>query len=85
MQEAMERITASTTMLADEIIRAASNGSEISSAISKSWNKRLERLRKLTPSNPRLGEAIEALQQLKEDTKRETRPMGFLSSRLKRG
>ena len=68
MQEAMERITASTTMLADEIIRAATNGSEISSAISKSWNTRLERLRKLTPSNPRLGEAIEALQQLKEDS-----------------
>ena len=77
MQEAMERITASTTMLADEIIRAASNGSEISSAISKSWNKRLERLRKLTPSNPRLGEAIEALQQLKEDTRRENKANGF--------
>ncbi len=68
MQEAMERITASTTMLADEIIRSAKNGTEISSAISKSWNTRLERLRKLTPSNPRLGEAIEALQQLKEDS-----------------
>jgi hypothetical protein len=68
MQEAMERITASTTMLADEIIRAAKSGTEISSAISKSWNTRLERLRKLTPSNPRLGEAIEALQQLKEDS-----------------
>jgi len=68
MQEAMERITASTTMLADEIIRSAKNGTEISPAISKSWNTRLERLRKLTPSNPRLGEAIEALQQLKEDS-----------------
>lgn len=73
IQEAMERITASTTMLADEIIRAATNGSEISSAISKSWNTRLERLRKLTPSNPRLGEAIEALQQLKEDSTGESR------------
>lgn len=55
MQEAMERITASTTMLADEIIRSAANGAEISSAVSKSWNTRLERLRKLSPSNPRLG------------------------------
>ena len=77
MQEAMERITASTTMLADEIIRAASNGSEISSAISKSWNTRLERLRKLTPSNPRLGEAIEALQQLKEDSTGESKVNRF--------
>jgi len=73
MQEAMERITASTTMLADEIIRAVKSGTEISSAISKSWNTRLERLRKLTPSNPRLGEAIEALQQLKEDSTGESR------------
>jgi hypothetical protein len=68
MQEAMERITASTTMLADEIIRSAKRGGVISSAVSKSWNTRLERLRKLSPSNPRLGEAIEALQQLKEDS-----------------
>ncbi len=77
MQEAMERITASTTMLADEIIRAAKSGSEISSAISKSWNIRLERLRKLTPSNPRLGEAIEALQQLKEDSTGESKVSRF--------
>ena len=68
MQEAMERISASTTVLADEIIRSAKNGAEISSAVSKSWNTRLERLSKLAPSNPRLGEAIEALQQLKEDS-----------------
>ena len=77
MQEAMERITASTTMLADEIIRAAKSGSEISSAISKSWNTRLERLRKLTPSNPRLGEAIVALQQLKEDSTGEVKVNSF--------
>jgi type II secretory pathway component PulF len=77
MQEAMERITASTTMLADEIIRAAKSGTEISSAISKSWNTRLERLRKLTPSNPRLGEAIEALQQLKEDSIGEVKVNSF--------
>jgi hypothetical protein len=77
MQEAMERITASTTMLADQIIRSAKNGSEISSAISKSWNTRLERLRKLTPSNPRLGEAIEALQQLKEASTGESKVNSF--------
>jgi len=77
MQEAMERITASTTLLADQIIRSAKNGTEISSAISKSWNTRLERLRKLTPSNPRLGEAIEALQQLKEDSTGESRVNSF--------
>lgn len=77
MQEAMERITASTTMLADEIVRSAKNGSEISSAVSKSWNTRLERLRKLSPSNPRLGEAIEALQQLKEDSIGDSRTTRF--------
>lgn len=77
MQEAMERITASTTMLADEIIRSAKNGAEISSAVSKSWNTRLERLRKLSPSNPRLGEAIEALQQLKEDSIGDSRTTRF--------
>jgi len=77
MQEAMERITASTTMLADEIIRSAKTGSEISSAVSKSWNTRLERLRKLSPSNPRLGEAIEALQQLKEDSIGDSRTTRF--------
>ncbi len=77
MQEAMERITASTTMLADEIIRSATNGAEISSAVSKSWNTRLERLRKLSPSNPKLGEAIEALQQLKEDSTGDSRANRF--------
>jgi len=77
MQEAMERITASTTLLADQIIRSAKNGSEISSAISKSWNTKLERLRKLSPSNPRLGEAIEALQQLKEDSIGDSRTTRF--------
>jgi hypothetical protein len=77
MQEALERITASTTRLADEIIRAAKNGAEISPAISKSWNTRLERLRKLAPSNPRLGEAVEALQQLKEDSTGEGRSNGY--------
>ena len=84
MQEAMERITASTTMLADEIIRAAKSGSEISSAISKSWNTRLERLRKLTPSNPRLGEAIEALQQLKEDSTGDSRANQFTIQQAQR-
>ncbi len=84
MQEAMERITASTTMLADEIIRAAKSGSEISSAISKSWNTRLERLRKLTPSNPRLGEAIEALQQLKEDSTGDSRANQFTIQQTQR-
>jgi hypothetical protein len=77
MQEAMERITASTTVLADEIIRAATNGAEISSAVSKSWNTRLERLRKLSPSNPKLGEAIEALQQLKSDSTGDSRANKF--------
>ena len=77
MQEAMERISASTTQLADEIIRAARDGVEISSAVSKSWNTRLERLRKLSPSNPRLGEAVEALQQLKEDSIGEQNTNGY--------
>ena len=77
MPEAMERITASTTLFADEIIRSASNGAEISSAVSKSWNTRLERLRKLSPSNPKLGEAIEALQQLKEDSTGDSRANRF--------
>jgi len=84
MQEAMERITASTTMLADEIIRAATNGAEISSAVSKSWNTRLERLRKLSPSNPRLGEAIEALQQLKEDSTGDSRANKFTIGQAQR-
>ncbi len=77
MQEAMERISASTTQLADEIIRAARDGVEISSAVSKSWNTRLERLRKLAPSNPKLGEAVEALQQLKEDSIGEQHTNGY--------
>jgi hypothetical protein len=77
MQEAMERISASTTQLADEIIRAARDSVEISPAVSKSWNTRLERLRKLAPSNPRLGEAVEALQQLKEDSVGEQRTNGY--------
>ena len=77
MQEAMERISASTTQLADEIIRAAKGNVEISSAVSKSWNTRLERLRKLAPSNPKLGEAIEALQQLKEDSIGEQKTNGY--------
>jgi len=77
MQEAMERISASTTQLADEIIRAAKGSVEISSAVSKSWNTRLERLRKLAPSNPKLGEAIEALQQLKEDSIGEQKTNGY--------
>ena len=77
MQEAMQRISASTTQLADEIIRAAKGSVEISSAVSKSWNTRLERLRKLAPSNPKLGEAIEALQQLKEDSTGEQKTNGY--------
>ena len=77
MQEAMERISASTTQLADEIIRAARDGMEISSAVSKSWNTRLERLRKLAPSNPKLGEAVEALQQLKENSIGEQNTNGY--------
>lgn len=77
MQEAMERISASTTQLADEIIRTARDGVEISSAVSKSWNTRLERLRKLAPSNPKLGEAVEALQQLKEDSIGEQKTNGY--------
>lgn len=77
MQEAMERISASTTQLADEIIRAARDGVEISSAVSSSWNTRLERLRKLAPSNPRLGEAVGALQQLKEDSVGERQTNGY--------
>jgi len=84
MQEAMERITASTTMLADEIIRSAKDGAEISSAVSKSWNTRLERLRKLSPSNPRLGEAIEALQQLKEDSTGDSRANRFTIQQAQR-
>ena len=77
MQEAMERISASTTQLADEIIRSAKDSVEISSAVSKSWNTRLERLRKLAPSNPKLGEAVEALQQLKEDSVGEQKTNGY--------
>ncbi len=77
MQEAMERISASTTQLADEIIRAARDGVEISSAVSKSWNTRLERLRKLAPSNPKLGEAAAALQQLKEDSIGDEKTNGY--------
>jgi len=77
MQEAMERISASTTQLADEIIRAAKGSVEISSAVSRSWNTRLDRLAKLAPSNPKLGEAVEALQQLKEDAKGENKTNGF--------
>ncbi len=77
MQEAMERISASTTQLADEIIRAARDGVEISSAVSRSWNTRLQRLRKLAPSNPKLGEALEALQQLKKDCVGEQNTNGY--------
>jgi len=77
MQEAMERIISSTIMLADEIVRGVKSGVEISSAVSRSWNTRLERLAKLAPSNPRLGEAVEALQLLKEDAKAENKSNGF--------
>ncbi len=69
MQEAMERVMASTTLLADEIIRAAQNDEDITAATAKSWNTRLARLQQLAPTNPRIGDAVHALRQLKDETK----------------
>ena len=47
--------------VAQEIISASQTGVEITPATRRSWNQRLSRLKELTPENPALEEAIQAL------------------------
>jgi hypothetical protein len=71
LEEIMTRFSASTIQVASEIIEAVKVGKPVSNALKKSWKLRLDQLRALSPDNPLLDTAIDALSGLANSTRQD--------------